>query len=236
MATHNVPRFEEIKARVEALGCKLIEVEGSKGSFRIFDADSEAEGMTIGEVSDWCVDRETDIADGKASATVTKLRARVRALGFELVQNNDKEDPSYFVLDPATHTLVDEPDGGTELKFIADWCVDRETDIADGRITGSVATRDERFLSMLVAAGLKDRLRAMEIRKAEGIEKALTFLNDCTLSAEHEAPAPRSARGIELLDGAIKTVAMLHDRCPDADTCATLAMLEHVLCAVEDDL
>jgi len=43
-------------------------------------------------------------------------------------------------------------------------------------------------------------------------------------------------RAAEMMDGVIKTVVMLHDRCPDADTCATLAMLERVLKDVAEGL
>ena len=48
----------------------------------------------------------------------------------------------------------------------------------------------ERFLSLLVIAGLKDRLRAMEIRKSDGVESALAFLDDRTLTPEHLQSAP----------------------------------------------
>jgi hypothetical protein len=45
-------------------------------------------------------------------------------------------------------------------------------------------TEEERFLSMLVLSGMRDRLMAMGIRLKEGTAAAIAFLENCTLSAE----------------------------------------------------
>ena len=51
-----------------------------------------------------------------------------------------------------------------------------------------VAEAYERFLQMIVCAGSRDRFKAMDIRKAHGIEAALEFIKECTL----ESPVPRA--------------------------------------------
>lgn len=55
----------------------------------------------------------------------------------------------------------------------------------------------ERFLSLLVTAGLKDRLRAMEIRKSDGVESALAFLDDRTRTPEQLQSAPSTRDELE---------------------------------------
>jgi hypothetical protein len=45
-------------------------------------------------------------------------------------------------------------------------------------------TEEERFLSMLVLSGMRDRLMAMGIRLKEGTAAAIAFLEHCTFSTE----------------------------------------------------
>ena len=123
------------------------------------------------------------------------LRARVAALGFELIDNdNEGEDRMYFVLDPKARRLTNEPDGGTTLEGIADWCVDRETDIADADAPSKMCKDDfnspplgreyERFLKLLASAGGRDRFKALDIRRQMGVEAAARFLGECNVTRE----------------------------------------------------
>ena len=43
---------------------------------------------------------------------------------------------------------------------------------------------NERFLNLIICASPKDRFRAMDIRKDDGVEAALKFISECYITDE----------------------------------------------------
>lgn len=134
----------------------------------------------------------------KRIVNLETLRARVEKLGCQYLRGEADENdvPGLYVSDG--RKVVFEWQGDDEREAILaleEFVVQRETDAAD---EPSEATRDdfnraagvrenyEKFLSMIVCAGLKDRLKALRIRKEKGIEAAVEFIGECTLTAEHD--------------------------------------------------
>jgi hypothetical protein len=65
----------------------------------------------------------------------------------------------------------------------------------------------ERFLSLLVMAGLKDRLEARERRQIKGVEAAVEFLEQCRLTSEsYEGDADEPPKAKDLLSDAWHTL------------------------------
>lgn len=106
----------------------------------------------------------------------------------------------------------------------------------------------ERFLSLLVTAGLKDRLRAMEIRKSAGVESALAFLDDCTRTPEQLQSAPstrdelddepakttnRRDEALVVLESILTTIPLLANSYDEAQMRGGFSLIEHAVKRVD---
>lgn len=62
---------------------------------------------------------------------------------------------------------------------------DEESQATADDFNGPIAAEEyERFLILLACAGGRDRFRALDIRRDEGIEAAITFLEGCNVTPE----------------------------------------------------
>jgi hypothetical protein len=106
----------------------------------------------------------------------------------------------------------------------------------------------ERFLSLLVISGLKDRLRAMEIRKRDGVESALAFLDDYTLTPEHLQSAPvtrdeaedepaqttnRRDEALVVLESILTTIPLLANSYDETQMRGGFSLIEHAVKRVD---
>lgn len=121
--------------------------------------------------------------------SLDSLRARVTALGCKLLEDNEALDDGrgYYVQLP--DGLIDATASGLTPKGLAEWLLEqREAPSADTAPNpADDRSDDERFLDLVVLAGLKDRLDAMQIRKDKGVAAALEFLCQTTLTTERES-------------------------------------------------
>ncbi len=143
------------------------------------------------------------MATSTLKPTIENLKQRVAALGHRLVtypglrDHQEAEYTGLYILDPKTEELVIVSAGGEsdDAHEVAGWCIEREARSATSEATvddfrqPDVAVAHERFLPMLVCAGSRDRFKAMEIRKTDGIEAALEFIKDCASTEEAATPA-----------------------------------------------
>jgi hypothetical protein len=160
--------------------------------------------------------------------TIETLRARVEALGHKLIEDDwaeaardERPGPGLYILDPKGDKLVlvmpshRGADPRQALVEIETWCVDRETDIADAKLRFDATADDfrgphvraayERFLERLELVGLKDRLHATRLRKTEGVEAAVDYLNECNLTSEVQSAAtPNIAEAADKIRNAIR--------------------------------
>ncbi len=72
-------------------------------------------------------------------------------------------------------------------------------ELDDWRTAGTLNRDDgdlERFLNLIVCAGPRDRFHALQVRKHQGIEAALRYIEQCNITDEtYDAPEDAYARG-----------------------------------------
>lgn len=163
-----------------------------------------------------------------ATKSIEELKARVEKLGHKLVtypglrDHREAEYTGLYILNPKTDELVIVSAGGEsdDAHEVAGWCDEREARAATSEATADdfrqpgVAKAYERFLTMLVCAGSRDRIEAMQIRKERGIEAAVAFIEQCTV----EAPTPGTETAPDINDAARRVIELY--RAPGWDALA----------------
>jgi hypothetical protein len=88
---------------------------------------------------------------------------------------------------PAPERSDDDDDGSTMAEFAP-------TDATCSDFSSPILARlYERFISMLMCSNERDRIAANDLRRSEGIEKALEFISCCELVVEQPPDVPNTA-------------------------------------------
>jgi hypothetical protein len=171
MTTNDDTRPSQLRARVEALGHKLVTADLEEGRTGLYILNPQTDELVIvdtgnqetaeREVETWCADSE-DIERAQAAAR----RASERGHDPETVED---------VRDDTAQVLAMRRSGPAN-----EW-------LEDDFNCPPVADKYERFLSLLVVAGLKDRFEAMNVLRANSVEAAVSYLEESDLTPEVKA-------------------------------------------------